>query len=400
MRFTTFRTVRRHIEAIAYVILCLGPVVVNAPAAAADGLRAPTVKIDGPASVVFLAPRDSCDGDDVPDAPARAFRQRDGGVTVFGLHTKNRRLVGPDLDHLKIDCVPALVSHANPDPAAYDDESWITATWTTDGRVVDGLIHHEYQGSEHKGRCAFPDYMRCWFNTVLAARSVDGGASFAKLPHPVVASAPFRQEIGQGRHRGFFNPSNIVSDGRFTYFLASTTGWDGQPGGVCLFRTATPGEPRSWSAYDGAAFSVRFADPYRSGASPSRPCAPIGPFPAPVGAVVRSRRSGQWLAVFQAKADDKFFPVSGFYAAASRDLLAWSDPHLLLPGPTLYDDPCRSGGQLIAYPSILDGNDPSPNFDRSGPRPELFYATLAVEGCSVTSRRSLLRRPVTIGDGF
>ncbi len=364
-----------------------------APAAPA----APVVTAGEPVRTVFAAPRDACDGDDTPDAPVRAFRTAEGPVRLFGLHMKNRSLTGPDLAHLAIDCAPALESRHDPDPAAYDDASWITATWTADGRTVTALIHHEYQASEHPGRCRFADYMRCWYNTVLGARSTDGGARFRRAPEPVVAAAPFPQDVGQGRHRGFFNPSNIVAEGGRAFMLAATTGWDGQPDGTCLFRNPDPADPTGWRAFDGRGFTIRYADPYRSRALPEAPCKPVGPFPGPVGSLTKLRGSGEWLAVFQAKADAGRFPVPGFYAAASRDLVDWSEPRLVLPGATLYDDPCGSGGRLIAYPSVLDPADPSRNFDRAGSTPELFYTELAVEGCTVSGPRSLLRRPLRIG---
>ena len=97
---------------------------------------------------------------------------------------------------------------------------------------------------------------------------------------------------GQGRHRGFFNPSNIYSDGRYEYFFAATTGWDGQPYGACLFRSSTPLDPGSWRAYDGHAYSIRYTDPYRQPDPGVKACAQIGPFTSPVGAVVRLRQSG------------------------------------------------------------------------------------------------------------
>ena len=382
----------------AAVLLLAGAVGLLPASAAPDSTGAPPrIRLAGPPSLVFEAPRQACDGDDVPDAPARAFHLADGSVRMFGLHTKNRSLVGPDLADVRIDCKPALVSHGNPDPAAYDDESWITATWTFDGRRIDALIHHEYQGNEHPGRCRFPDYMQCWFNTILAARSDDGGASFVKDPHPVVASAPFRQDIDQGRHRGFFNPSNMVSDGTATYFLASTTGWEGQPNGVCLFRSLSPADPQSWRAFDGAGFSVSSRDPYRTSATVRPPpCVPVGPFPAPVGSVTRQRSTGSWIAVFQASADKALFPVPGFYASQSRDLLHWGPPRLIVPGKTLYDDACTSGGRMIAYPSILDPRDPSRNFDQTGDHPDLFYTVLVVDGCTVTGRRTLIRQPLDL----
>lgn len=358
---------------------------------------APVVSLSGSPSVLFAPARDGCDGNDVPDAPARLFRDAEGAITLFGLHYTNHALKGPSLAALKIVCRSALPSHGNGDPAAYDDKSWIAATWTRDGRVVDGLVHHEFQANEHPGRCRFPDYMQCWFNTVLAVRSTDEGADFHKAGQPVVASAPFPQSVGQGRHRGFFNPSNIVSDGRFYYFLASTTGWDGQSNGVCLFRTANPDAASSWRAYDGEDYSIRYTDPYRSPVAPfPKPCQPLAPFPAPVGAVVRQRGTGLWLAVFQAAADRSLFPVSGFYAAGSRDLLHWSTPRLILAGVTNYEDPCRSGGRMIAYPSLVDAEAHGRNFDDVGLDATLLYASLKVEGCAITADRDLLSQPVTI----
>ncbi|MGI3899826.1 MAG: hypothetical protein ACRYGP_17845 [Janthinobacterium lividum] len=378
------------------------------PALAQEAPRLRVTLSPGAPETVFAAPVDGCEPNDVPDAPVRAFRDASGGVTLFGLHYDNRALKGPDFAHLRIDCHIVYPSRGDADPAHYDDRSWVGATWTVDGRVVSALIHHEYQANEHPGRCRFPAYMDCWFNSVLEVQSSDSGVDFAR-PARVVASAPFRQDVDQGRHRGFFNPSNIVSDGRFTYFMASTTGWSGsasvsglapeagqdQEAGVCLFRSATPADPRSWRAWDGHGFTVAYADPYAGKPHPA-PCAVIAPFPAPVGSIVRVEPGGIWLAAFQAKADAGIFPVPGFYTATSRDLLHWSAPRLLLGGPTLYDDACHAGGPLLAYPVLLDQASPSRNFDRSGATPDLYYDLLQTEGCDITGRRSLLRRQVTI----
>ena len=135
--------------------------------------------------------------------------------------------------------------------------------------------------------------------------------------------------------------------------FAATTGRDGQPSGACLFRTSDVADASAWRAWDGEQFSVRYADPYRSREKPARACRPIEPFPAPVGAVVRHRLSGAWVAVFQAAADGGRFLEPGLYYAASRDLLAWDKPRLLLARKTLYDSPCGAS-ELIAYPSLLD----------------------------------------------
>lgn len=355
-----------------------------------------SVAVTGAPVVAYDSASDGCTPDDFPDLSARAFRDASGRSVVFALHDANRALVGANLAHLHIDCHSALPSPERPDPARYEDRNFVAATWTDDGRVVGALVHHEYHADQF-GRCSATGDMACWYNTILAYRSGDAGLDFAREAKPVVASAPFRQEIEQGRHRGFFNPSNIVSDGAKTapwrYALISTTGWTGQPYGNCLFRTADPATG-GWRAWDGRAFSVRYDDPYGRGYEPPRPCRTIAPFVFPVGSVVRHAASGRFVAVMQAKAGGAF-PVSGFYASTSRDLLAWSSPLLLLAAQTLYDDLCTAGGSVVAYPAILDPVSTARNYDTIGDAPELFFTRIAIDGCR-TGRRLLLRQRLTI----
>ena len=267
-----------------------------APAAHA---QEPRLAITGRPGILFDSLHDGCEAIDMPDINPRVFRDDKGQIVFFALHFVNRSLRGPDLDHLKLDCHVALPSHFDPEPAHYDDRSYITATWTTDGRNVAALVHHEYHADDH-GRCVGETGLACWYNSILAYQSTDGGTSFRKDQPLVVASAPFGEDVEQGRHRGFFNPSNIFSDGTHEYFFAATTGWQGQRYGACLFRTDKPANPASWRAFDGQGFNIRYADPYAAKAVAPNPCAPIDPFVFPVGAVVRDRTSHLWIAVFQA----------------------------------------------------------------------------------------------------
>ncbi len=369
---------------------------VRAAAQTGPGLQ---LSLGGIPVVAFKAGRDGCDGHDVPDAPLRAFRDTAGATVAFGLHFVNRRLRGPSIDRLKIDCKVVLTSGHNGDPTRYNDYNWITATWTNDGKTIAALVHHEYHGNEHAGRCAYKTMMQCWMNTITTWRSADSGASFQRNRTGfVAAAAPFRQTMHQGRHRGFFNPSNIVASGRYKYFMASQTGWSGQKYGVCLFRSADPSRPGSWRAWDGARFTIAYRDPYASKANvkPLRACKPVAPFPAPVGAIVRHRPSGLWLAVFQAAADKRYFPLPGIYFATGVSLTRWSAPRLLIAGKTLYDDPCTSGGQIISYPSLLDPQAKGRNYDDAGNSAYLFYALMKVKGCTITSQRDLVRIRVNI----
>lgn len=392
------RSIGRMIAAAFAAAVLAGPVpaVAAGPAAAEPPLSSLTLV--GPPSPIFEAPRDACDGVDVPDISARAFRDASGEVVLLGMHYRNRAMRGPALDRLKLDCRVVLASGERSDPAAYDDRSWIAATWTEDGARVAALLHHEFQANEHPGRCRETSYLACWYNTITAAASADGGRSFSRgRPPAVVAGAPFRQEVGQGRHRGFFNPSNVVAQGRWRFMFASTTGWDGQEPGTCLFRSDDPFDPGRWRAWTGTAFAAAFPDPYRAAGKPGPACRPLAPFPAGVGAVVRHRGSGVFIAVFMARAEPaRGLPESGFYWTTSRDLLAWDVPRLLVAGPTLYDDPCKAAGDLVAYPSLLDPQAQGRNFDDVGENALLTYVTLRREGCTITSERALVRRPLAI----
>ena len=379
-------------------ILALLAGLAAAPAAiAAQAAQAPAapVVIEGPETVVFDPRTDACDGYDVPDVPPRAFRDASGQVRLFALHFENRALAGASTDALKIDCKVVFRGGRNADPARYDDKSWIAATWTPDGKVVHGLVHHEYQANAHPGRCVYQDYMPCWYNSILAIRSTNGGRSFEKLARPVVASSPFEQHIGQGRHRGFFNPSNIVSDGVWHYMIASTTGWSGQPSGACLFRTDNIAEPTRWRAWNGTGFETRFGDPYRKDGDPSRTCRPLPPFPAPVGSISRHRPSGKWVAVFQASGDGRQFPTSGIYAAVSADLINWSSPRRVLETKTLYDNPCGAT-HLNSYPALIDRDAQTRNFEDVGETAELYLSRMRIDGCKHTGERVLVKTGVRL----
>ena len=377
---------------IALVIVTL---LAAQPARAADL----SLELVGTPTVVFDSQRDACTPDSFPDINARAFRNAAGRTVVYALHDDNRPLVGPDLAHLKPDCHVALASPENADPARHDDRNFVASTWTEDGRSVAALVHEEYHADQF-GRCSAQGDLACWYNTILAYRSNDGGLDFSRLPRAVVGSAPFRQDVEQGRHRGFFNPSDIVAgegkNSRYRYALISTTGWDGQPYGNCLFRTAAP-LGGDWRAWDGHAFTIRYDDPYRPGFAPPATCKTIAPFIFPVGSIVLHRTSHTFVALFQAKSGG-IFPLSGFYSATSRDLLHWSDPRLVLAAPTLFDDLCRTGPSIVAYPALLDPASPSRNYDTIGDAPELFFARIAIDKCQ-TGRRLLLRQRLVLKPG-
>lgn len=346
-----------------------------------------------PAEVVYNARRDHCAPIDTPDIAPTAFRDDKGQVVMFALHYINRVLRGPDLGHVKIDCQVVLDSGLDPDPSLYNDRRYLGASWSSDGKRVTSIVHTEYHGETHK-TCANGTVLGCWYNALLSFSSNDGARNFTMDKPAVVAAAPFKQDAFQGRHRGFFNPSNIVSDGPYKYFMASTTGWSGQNYGVCLFRSANPHDSASWRAFDGADFAVRYADPYAGKiAAAAKPCAIIEPFLFPVSTLVKHTPSGAFVAVWMASKNDRQFPVDGFYQAASRDLKSWSEPRLLRAGATIHNNPCS--GSLIAYPSLLDENAKGRNFDDIGDTPWLYYVAIETKGCG-TGNRTLMRERMKV----
>ncbi len=306
----------------------------------------------------------------------------------------------------------SLPSGGNADPAAYDGRRFLTSTWTTDGKRVAALVHDEYHADQHPGRCVFSSDLQCWWNAVLSFRSDDGGASFTASKPLVVAAAPFRQDVGQGRHRGFFNPSNMVGKDGYIYAFVSTTGWEGQHYGAttgwegqhygaCLVRNRNPLDLAGWRGFDGAEFSVRWRDPYAQKASYDQPvCKPLEPFGFPVSAVLRHRPSENWLALWEAPRIEGKFPTSGFYYATSRNLIDWSLPVLLAATPIMYQ-PCGAGesnrnGTVLAYPSLLDESAEGRNFDNAGDTPSLFYARVKNNGCIPGAERVLMRQKLRI----
>jgi hypothetical protein len=371
----------------------------TAPFERADALEANLhVALLGTPELVYDPKRDACTPNDIPDVNARAFRAADGSVSLIALHFINRALKGPDLDHLNIACDVVLGSKQSANPAEYDGRRFITALWSNDGAHVAALVHNEYHADQFPGRCTSAGDLACWYNTILSFRS----ENFAPSRPLVVAGAPFRQDVEQGRHRGFFNPSNIVAHAAYKYALISTTGWDKQASGACLFRNADPLDSAGWRAFDGKEFSVRYNDPYAAKAPAPRPCAPIAPFGFPVGAIVRHRPSGVFIAVWEAPKNESDRPVAGFYTAFSRDLLNWSAPQLLLAGGTMMGPACAADGSgrdgsLIAYPSILDSKAEGRNFDNVGDDAWLYYASIKVEGCTPGANRVLLRQKISIG---
>ena len=353
--------------------------------------HADTFIVTGPAETVFSYRNDACDPRDIPDAPARAFRDADGRVHLFAPHDVNRALVGPGLDAVRPDCRIAYRGGEKDDPAAFDDRAWLAAFATEDGRTIHALVHNEFQGHRRRDLCPGGKYMECWTNSVTAARSTDGGATFQRVPG-VVAALPYVYRGDLGRHSGYFNPSNIVRSGEYWYVLVFAVAREAQKGGACLLRTNNPQDLASWRAWDGKGFTVRFADPYRAAEDPAaHVCAPLAGLGAPVSSVVRHEPSGQYIATMAATRPEGM----GVFVATSADLIRWSKPVLALPLTIAGKQGCAEAAAWN-YPVLLDPDSRSRMFETVDDTAYLYLTRFNLKDCKLVMDRDLVRMPVRL----
>ena len=161
---------------------------------------------------------------DIPDQPARAFRDAQNRVHLHFAHHEPRRNIGTSLNDASNlgshDCAerpgsPDGVtswSNRNPDPAAFDDYTWLSAPYTLDGITVYSLTHQEYRGWHHT--CPLPpnqDTTKCWYNSVNLSTSTTYGDLFTHTAAPthVAITMPDVWVDGTGPY-GVFSPSNII----------------------------------------------------------------------------------------------------------------------------------------------------------------------------------------------
>ena len=184
---------------------------INLPCVANAGAIGPSSGILGSEITVFHWAADRCDAEDIPDVSLRVLNDGSKDAEILSSNSNNRfRRLDLSTMHVRPACASALKSGRQADPNLYNDFSWLAAL-ASDGKAVHALIHHEYHANDHAGKCQYRIYEQCWYNTITYARSDDGGQTFHQsVPPKVIAAPPFRQEEGQGKRRGFFNPSNII----------------------------------------------------------------------------------------------------------------------------------------------------------------------------------------------
>ncbi|MGH7542613.1 MAG: hypothetical protein ACREK7_01620, partial [Gemmatimonadota bacterium] len=244
----------------------------------------------------------------------------------------------------------------------------------------------------------------CWYNAITLARSTDGGRSFRhpRPPEHLVASLPSRYRPGEGP-AGIFGPSSIVfrEEDAFYYALVRVIPYGGGRRGVCVMRTRDPGDPDSWRAWNGESFGYVFPNPYSNAVGPrsSGLCEPVS--------IPEIQTMSQSL-TFNTELD-RFFLVgissrvdpgtrrarTGFYYSLSRDLIHWTERRLLLETGTPNTFECGDPDPR-SYPSLIDPDSPTRNFETTGRHAYLYFVRIHMEGCRPTGYRDLVRLPIEI----
>lgn len=158
-------------------------------AASASAVPPPlTFTFDTTALKVWFNHTDSCGDSDAPDQSLAAFRRADG--LVMGYSGDNSpggffASYGASLFGLKRNCTLPVITgstcHAcNLDPAVFPHDVWLMATWSADGGdVVHALVHDEFHANiTDNVTCPSGSHTDCWYTTILAATSTDGGRTF------------------------------------------------------------------------------------------------------------------------------------------------------------------------------------------------------------------------------
>jgi hypothetical protein len=399
--FCSFSSCMLRIFGIAGILLVAGVFPDNV--VATEVIPAPVldlqIEVSGAAQTIFDWQRDRCEPTETPDAPPRAFKDADGLVHFYAAQDTLREFVGSDLDKVAHRCTVIMQSSLDDRPEAYADHQWLAAPFTSDGLHVFALIHDEYDGYLRPLLCPSRIYSRCWMNAITYGYSDNEGRSFTrpKAPSNVVAVLPYKYEGEIGFPVGYFQPSNIVELEGFYYVLFKATQYQRQADGICLMRTKTLNDSASWRTWDGQGFNVQFIDPYTNNVTdPERHlCKPLATTLGVMGGLAYDPKSSAFVLVTKGGAISRSTGQNllGIVAAASLDLIHWTQPALVWADPS----GAVSDGDPRATdhdPSLLDPSSTSRTFDTLGGNPYIYF--VRDNPAARPYDRRLLRVPVSI----
>jgi hypothetical protein len=372
------------------IVLAAGPslavLFLAAASSAIAGSAAPVaVTVEGPERTISVGAAAPCDNSDLPDAPARAFRNAAGEMVLFAPNYPNRAFTGPDLAHLVKDCRVRFSAAGSADPLLLDDRTWLHAFHTDDGGNVFAFASASFIPYRHRMPCsAGTARTDCWRNGIAALTSKDGGRTFTYLGTPpghIVFPPPpvYRDDLASPP--GFMSTTNIVPWNGALYTIL----WrrdDAGRGENCLARSVG-NDTRHWQVWNGHAFVDAAAFDGTAWSTATTDCAPIGPSGDPwIRGLVYHPASRTFIAVFQYRSGSDH----GFAVATSTDLLTWSEPAMLWQADLAADvdaDP-HIGDSWVSYPAIIDSGSSDRNFATIGDTASLVFVRFVVSAVTPT----------------
>ncbi len=353
----------------------------------------------GAEETVFRWSSDRCEDLDLPDVPAHAVRLADGTLALMAADApRNYTMFGADFSSLHRSCAtPALVSGDNNYPDSYDNQEWIHSIYR-EGNVIHGLIANEYHdpfaancspGNTHPGN-------PCWYDSITYTFSTDGGHNFTHATPPGhVIAPPWSKWDPQGNPApyGYFFPSNILLAGdgfRYSLFIASDRTGSGR---MCVMRTQTLSDPASWRAWDGTGFNLQMTSPY-TGPAPAM-CGAVAPPPdlVPQPTLTYNTYLQKYMLIGGGLVGGPTDFLCGFFYSLSPDLINWTRLRLVRTAHVPWSPQCFPEGTIGAtFPSFIDHDDGTINFERPGRTPYLYYTRFNDHALD----RDLVRVPVTI----
>ncbi|MBR0750746.1 hypothetical protein JQ604_00950 [Bradyrhizobium jicamae] len=383
IRHSAWEGLLKFVIARAGTLFVLALIANNGRAFAEDDI---SIDVVGTPQIRFEA-TSGCNTDDIPDGPLRVFRRGDGQEIGFAPHFNNLPFYIKD-GVFQRHCRSAFVGARSDDERNFNDRGWITALWRDNQRHrIMAVVHNEYWGQTHEGKCKFREYLKCWTNALTLAESDDDGQSFHLIEQHVLAAGELPLAATQGARYGYSNSSNIVHRDGYFYLAAEMIGLGGNHLGTCLMRTDDIGAASKWRGWDGKGFNAHLTGRFE--------CLPIQRLSGVMGSIVR--HGGRFLAVTLAPEGAS---PPGVYYMTSNNLTDWSKPKLLLPATPSWSKQCNAGELRINFPSLVDLSSADINFDEVGKSAELFFVggDSLLEGsyCKQTNKRVMSVR-VSIG---
>ena len=323
-------------------------------------------------------------------------------------HYVTYRMIGPSLDELVSDCSTVqLRSDYDPDPSQFNDSEWIGAPYTLDGETVYAVVHNEYRGDTHAGarpgQCPSGQRLPCLDTSFTMLVSTDGGETFDDIlppPNHLIATLPYRY-LDDTVPSGIRQPSNIIrGPDDFFYLFGNVSDQPDEQQWVCAMRTDDLADPSSWRFWDGAEFAGVWKNPYIEPVDPAADkCAPLAD-PLLSGSlnegVVFDQQLGLFVIVGVTTHPTSSDPQWGVYYSTSDNLVDWTLRELLLELPINATVADPDNDTTHAYPSIIDPDSTSLNFETSDGEMYLYMSRFNFGGASLD--RDLLRWPIAVED--